>query len=169
MRGWIDVYGNDHVGAPPLFSDLGIELKSFYWFFGISLESGLTAMFTFSLDFLRRKEVRTWASATQRNKATTMAARLSGPMLLMLDQSFLDMFATSRLRWDTEVISDCRSLFKKFCSSITDAFLFPLRFYLHMKLISASLSLCQGQCFDLLNNRKSVKFLHSEIVSSDVN
>ena len=123
-------------------------------FFGISLESGLTAraMFTFSLDFLRRKEVRTWASATQRNKATTMAARLSGPMLLMLDQSFLDMFATSRLRWDTEVFSDCRSLFKKFCSSITDAFLFPLRFYLHTKLISASLSLCQGQCFDLLKS-----------------
>ena len=95
-------------------------------FFGISLESGLTVTFTFSLDFRRRKEVRTWASATQRNKATTMAARLSGAMLLMLDQSFLDMFATSRLRCDTEVISDCRSLFKKFCSSITDAFLFPL-------------------------------------------
>ena len=61
MRGLIDVYGNVLVGAPPLLSDLGIELKLFFFFFGISLESGLTltAMFTFSLDFLRRKEVRT--------------------------------------------------------------------------------------------------------------
>ena len=102
---------------------------------------------TFSLDFRRRKEVKMCANATQRNKTTMMAARHSGPMLL--DHSFLSAIMSLRYRhlWDTKDFSDCCSLFKKFCSSITDAFLLPLRLYLCKNWLEFHIFLSRAKLF----------------------
>ena len=124
MRRRIDAYGNFSAGYSALSN--GVELKYFAqnvsWLHSwVCRDSDLTLCW----DFRWRKEVRMWANATQRNRATTMAARPSGPMWFMLDQSFLDMFVSFQLQWGTEdAFVRCR-VFETFSPSLADVFLFP--------------------------------------------